>query len=531
MRHLFHPDDSTMLARLLRISYALQVGLGALLAYLLLPIDDTPARIVLGAVFLPLFLQALLTLTSVSLSASGWSGEPLTKTQLLWRIGRLWIAEWKAAFTVFALRQPWSRRAPSIAGPLVSSGGRASAIPVLLVHGYICNHRVWDEVVSALRRRGHAVLAIDLEPVFTSIDNYASQIETAVQTLRSSTGSDKVALIGHSMGGLVIRAWMRACGTQHVHRAITLGSPHQGTQLAALANTPNGQQMRWQSPWLAALAEHETPETRERLHIVFTDADNIVYPQRSQILQGAAVTTFPGLGHLELCLDPAVVTWLCEQLDDPADEAKQHAQHASPAAPQTTMASESLLRPRRPADLFWAFSWIALQGFGGVLAVLQRELVDRKKWLTQTQFVEDWSVSQILPGPNVVNLALMMGDRYFGWRGSVAALSGIVIFPMLLVLALAVFFSGVSDLPAVQGALRGMGAVAAGMIAGQGFRLLTSLSGNVLGAYRAYAVALATFIASALLGLPLVWILAIVGVTACVTAYVLLGQQPHDRRP
>ena len=139
--------------------------------------------------------------------------------------------------------------------------------------------------------------------------------------------------------------------------------------------------------------------------------------------------------------------------------------------------------------------------------------------------------SQILPGPNVVNLALMMGDRYFGWRGSIAALSGIVIFPMLLVLALAVFFSGVADVPEVQAALRGMGAVAAGMIAGQGLRLLASLRGNVLGRYWAYAVALATFIASALLGLPLVWILAIVGATACVAAFRLLGRQPHDRSP
>jgi chromate transporter len=69
-------------------------------------------------------------------------------------------------------------------------------------------------------------------------------------------------------------------------------------------------------------------------------------------------------------------------------------------------------RPRSHADLFWSFSLLALQGFGGVLAVVQRELVDKKRWLTLQEFVEDWAVAQILPGPNVVNLSLMIGDRH-----------------------------------------------------------------------------------------------------------------------
>ena len=114
--------------------------------------------------------------------------------------------------------------------------------------------------------------------------------------------------------------------------------------------------------------------------------------------------------------------------------------------------------------LFWSFSWLALQGFGGVLAIVQRDLVEKKKWLTLEEFVEDWAVAQILPGPNVVNLSLMLGDRYFGTRGALVALAGMLCFPLLVVLAIAALFAGVSDLPEVQGALRGMGAVAAGLI-------------------------------------------------------------------
>src|ERR1041385_3727008 len=91
-------------------------------------------------------------------------------------------------------------------------------------------------------------------------------------------------------------------------------------------------------------------------------------------------------------------------------------------------------RPRSLTDLFVSFTFLALQGFGGVLAVVQRELVERKQWLTHEEFVEDWAVAQIMPGPNVINLALMIGSRYFGLRGALAALAGMVTFPMIVVL-------------------------------------------------------------------------------------------------
>jgi chromate transporter len=70
-----------------------------------------------------------------------------------------------------------------------------------------------------------------------------------------------------------------------------------------------------------------------------------------------------------------------------------------------------------------------------VLAVVQRELVERKQWLTPEEFVEDWAVAQIMPGPNVVNLSLMIGDRYFGLRGALTALAGMLCVPLLVVLA------------------------------------------------------------------------------------------------
>ena len=91
---------------------------------------------------------------------------------------------------------------------------------------------------------------------------------------------------------------------------------------------------------------------------------------------------------------------------------------------------EAPLRPRSRAELFTAFTWLALQGFGGVLAVVQRELVEKRRWLTRDQFVEDWAVAQIMPGPNVVNLALMIGGRHFGLPGALSALAGMLLAPL-----------------------------------------------------------------------------------------------------
>lgn len=179
--------------------------------------------------------------------------------------------------------------------------------------------------------------------------------------------------------------------------------------------------------------------------------------------------------------------------------------------------------PRTKTELFFAFSILALQGFGGVLAVVQRELVDKRRWLTAEEFVEDWAVAQILPGPNVVNLSLMLGDRYFGWRGALAGVAGMLCFPTVVILLIAALFAGVADVPQVQGALRGMGAVAAGLIAAVGLRLSSALKSNTMGIWVCWALIAATFVAVAILRWPLIWILVLIGLPGCLWAYYCLG--------
>ena len=188
------------------------------------------------------------------------------------------------------------------------------------------------------------------------------------------------------------------------------------------------------------------------------------------------------------------------------------------------IAEETLHQPASKTDLFVSFTRLALQGFGGVLAVVQREMVEKKRWLTREEFLEDWAVAQIMPGPNVVNLSMMIGGRHFGLGGALAALAGMLTAPLLVVLLLAALYGSVADTAIAQGALRGMGAVAAGLITATGIKLVSALDKNAMGLGVCIALAALTFVAIAILRWPLVWVLLGLGGTACVWAFHVLGR-------
>jgi chromate transporter len=183
---------------------------------------------------------------------------------------------------------------------------------------------------------------------------------------------------------------------------------------------------------------------------------------------------------------------------------------------------QSLARPASPTELFTAFNALALQGFGGVLAVAQRVLCEDRRWLTREEFIEILAVGQVLPGPNVVNVSLMIGDRFFGWRGALAALAGMMCVPLVIVLVLAAAYAQFAHDPAVAGALKGMGAVAAGMIIGTALKLTPVLRGNPMGKPACMLLAAAGFAAIALLRWPLLWVLPILGLLACTYAWIKL---------
>jgi chromate transporter len=184
----------------------------------------------------------------------------------------------------------------------------------------------------------------------------------------------------------------------------------------------------------------------------------------------------------------------------------------SPAPAPTAAPALQTRSPRSPGELFTAFTRLALQGFGGVLPVAQREIVERQRWLKREEFLELLSVGQVLPGPNVVNLALMIGDRFFGWRGAAAAVAGILCAPFLLVMALAVAHGSlVGAHPAVGGALRGMSAVAAGLLISMALKLAPALRREPVGLPMAGCVAACAALGVGVMHWPLVWVVLVAG--------------------
>jgi chromate transporter len=190
----------------------------------------------------------------------------------------------------------------------------------------------------------------------------------------------------------------------------------------------------------------------------------------------------------------------------------------SAAAPDTRP------RPASLADLFISITLLALQGFGGVLAVIQRELVEKKRWMTNEEFVEDWAVAQIMPGPNAVNLCMMIGSRYFGLAGALTALAGMLALPLVLILLLALLHGHYAGYPAVAGALRGMAAVSAGLIAATALRMAAALVKNVMPLLWCTGIALASFALLAWLRAPLGAILALLGGLGVLLAWRRLRQ-------
>jgi chromate transporter len=123
------------------------------------------------------------------------------------------------------------------------------------------------------------------------------------------------------------------------------------------------------------------------------------------------------------------------------------------------------------AELFLGFSEIGLSGFGGVLPWARRIIVERRGWLGSEEFTAMLGLCQFLPGPNVVNLAVVVGRRFQGAAGAVVAPLGLLLAPFAIVIILAILYDRFSGVPEVQAMLRGMAAVGAGLIIATGLKM------------------------------------------------------------
>lgn len=220
------------------------------------------------------------------------------------------FAECHAVFRMFNWLQPFRSRL-TFAQP---AHALLDAPCVLLVHGYGCNHAVWLDMAPALAAAGYRCEAIDLAPVLGDIDDYAPQLLDRMRDIAARSGRAPL-LVCHSMGGLAARAAQvlaaQSCDPTDNSSGnpvpcagiVTLGSPHHGCALARFGGGLNARQMRWNSPWLIALADAETPAMRARIVSVFSWHDSIAGPAATSWLDGAQHLALTGIGHVSLLRD------------------------------------------------------------------------------------------------------------------------------------------------------------------------------------------------------------------------------------
>lgn len=212
------------------------------------------------------------------------------------RLLRAWWGETLTAPQVFCWRQPF--RSNCLADQLPADGqGRRG---VLLVHGFVCNRGLWNPWMQRLHAKRVPYIAVNLEPVFGSIDAYPPIIESAVQRLEQATGQPPL-IVAHSMGGLAVRAWLDRYGADaRASRVITIAAPHGGTWLARFGLTSNVRQMRRNSLWLQQLARRETKSRCAKFICYYSHCDNIVVPASTATLRDADNRHVPGVAHVDL---------------------------------------------------------------------------------------------------------------------------------------------------------------------------------------------------------------------------------------
>jgi triacylglycerol esterase/lipase EstA (alpha/beta hydrolase family) len=183
----------------------------------------------------------------------------------------------------------------------------AATRPVLLVHGVLVNDGVWIAFRRYLRRQGIGpVYTINYGPPLADIELFAEQLDAKIAAILAATGAEHVVLVGHSMGGLVARAYLRRFGGARIARVITLGTPHHGSVLAYLFPGRSLAQLRPGNPWLAELNRGEHGRVPVPITSIWSRHDSMVAPQASSELGHAENVPLIGVAHNALLADPAV---------------------------------------------------------------------------------------------------------------------------------------------------------------------------------------------------------------------------------
>lgn len=197
---------------------------------------------------------------------------------------------------------------------------RPSSLPLLLVHGYGCSRGIWRLQRARLEAAGHVVATVTLTPPFGHLDDMVPLLARRIDEVLAATGAAQLVLIGHSMGGLVCRDYLALAGGAKVAQLITLATPHQGSQLAAMGLGDNAREMEPGSGWLQRFAA--VPLCVPGIS-VRTSHDNFVLPQSRQRMEGMEDIEISALGHLSLIYSRRTTALLLTLLARPRLQTKR----------------------------------------------------------------------------------------------------------------------------------------------------------------------------------------------------------------
>ena len=308
-----------MIARLLRLAWIVVLIVAGIVAWAF--VHWFGARIgpwAAGLLGIAVIASAHPAAIAFNFVASRIAGDPVPAAHRLSlrRAIATYDAEIDASMRGFWFATPFL---PHRAAPRPPPGTALRGLPILFIHGAFCNRAVWHSFMRDAAGRGYLCEAVTLPDPMASIETQLPAVSQAIGDLleaarRAGLAAERVAIVGHSMGGLVARLALAGADASRIGPVVTLGTPHHGTHVARLGAAPSVVQMRRGGAWLAALRAGDSAATRTRMTTLFSYHDDIVYPQTTAMLEGATNLAIGGCGHVALLYDRRVRTLVFDRL-------------------------------------------------------------------------------------------------------------------------------------------------------------------------------------------------------------------------